>query len=53
MRKIGYILFLLSFIELYYKCYGITLLVTVIFATLFCEGDVLYKNYKDNDICKH
>jgi len=40
-------LFILSFIELYFEMYGWILIITVILATICSEGYVIFRNCKN------
>lgn len=51
MKYLGLILFVLSFLLLYLHIYGLLLFVVTVLGALLCEGDVVYRNYKD--LCRY
>lgn len=51
MKYLGLILFVLSFLLLYLHIYGLLLFAVTVLGTLLCEGDVVYRNYKD--LCRY
>ena len=51
MKYLGLILFVISFLLLYLHIYGLLLFVVTVLGALLCEGDVVYRNYKD--LCRY
>lgn len=47
MKYLGLILFVLSFLLLYLHIYGLLLFAVTVLGALLCEGDAVYRNYKD------
>lgn len=51
MKYLGLILFVISFLLLYLHIYGLLLFVVTVLGALLCEGNVVYRNYKD--LCRY
>lgn len=51
MKYLGLILFVISFLLLYLHIYGLLLFVVTVLGALLCEGNVIYRNYKD--LCRY
>ena len=51
MKYLGLILFIISFLHLYLHIYGLLIFVVTVLGALFCDVDVVYRNYEH--LCKY